>query len=64
MFRKNLVWLKESACLYYFSLFIVSIDDMDKFKEKEITKKRTFTKNTWYNWLINYISKHIKKNLG
>ena len=31
---------------------------MDKLKKKELTKKRTFAKNTWYNWhnwLINYI---------
>ena len=31
---------------------------------KELTKKRTFTKNTWSNWsnwLINYISEPIKK---
>ena len=37
---------------------------MDKFEEKDITKKRTFAKNSWYNWhycLINYISEPIKK---
>ena len=37
---------------------------MDKFQKKELTKKRTFTKKTWYNWydwLINYISEPIKK---
>lgn len=28
----------------------VSIDDIGKSKEKQITKKRTFAKNTWYNW--------------
>ena len=36
----------------------ISINDMDKFEKKELTTKRTFTKNTWYNWydwLINYI---------
>ena len=33
-------------------------------KKKELTKKRTFTKNTshdWYDWLINYIPEPIKK---
>ena len=36
-------------------------------RQKELTKKRTFTKNTWYDqydWLINYIPEHIKKNVG
>ena len=36
---------------------------MDKFKEKEMMKKKTFEKNCWYNWydwLINYILKPIK----
>ena len=36
------------------------------FKEKELTKKRTFTKNTWYewsSWLISFIPDPIKKNL-
>ena len=39
---------------------------MDKFeqKKKELAKKRTFTKKTWYdwfNWLINYIPEPIKQ---
>ena len=32
--------------------------------KKELTKKRTFTKNTWYDWydwLINYIPEPINK---
>ena len=37
----------------------IAINDMDKFEnKKEITKKRTFTKNSrydLYDWLINYI---------
>ena len=40
---------------------------MDKFEKKELTKKRPFTKNIWYDWddwLINYISESIKKTLG
>ena len=39
---------------------IVSIDDMDKFEEKEMKKIRPI-KNTWYNWLINYVPEPIKK---
>ena len=39
---------------------------MDKFKEKDIVKKKIFTKFTWYDWcdwLINYIS-GLKKTVG
>ena len=42
----------------------ISVNDMDKFEIKELVKKRTFTKNTcydWYDWLINYIAEPIKK---
>ena len=38
----------------------MSIDDMGKFEEREI-KKINPIKNTWYDWLINYISKPITK---
>ena len=27
----------------------ISINDIDKFEKKELTKKRIFTKNTWYD---------------
>ena len=36
-------------------------------KNKELKKKRTFTKNTWYDrydWLTNYIPDPIKKAVG
>ena len=36
---------------------------MDKFEEKEIKKIRPM-KNTWYDWLINYIPEPIRKNVG
>ena len=42
----------------------ISINDIDKFEKKELTKKKTFTKNTsydWYNWLI---PEPIKKPVG
>ena len=35
--------------------------------KKELTKKRTFTKNTWcdwYDWLINYNLETIRKTVG
>ena len=37
---------------------------MDKLKDKEITKQGTITKAicfNWYDWLINYIFKPIKR---
>ena len=42
----------------------ISINYMDKFGKKELTKKRAFTENTWYDcydWFINYIPEPIKK---
>ena len=33
---------------------------MDKFEEKEMIKKRTFTKNAWHECLVNYIPQTIK----
>ena len=39
----------------------LSIDDIDKFEEKEITKKRTFEKNTSYDFLTNFI---FEKTVG
>ena len=40
---------------------------MDKFEKKEPTKKRTFTKNNWYDWydwLINFIPEPTIKSKG
>ena len=45
----------------------VSINDMDKFEKKELTKKSTFTKSNWYDWydwLTNYIPEPIKTKKG
>ena len=36
---------------------------MDKFEEKEMKKIRPI-KNTWYDWLINYIFELIRKRAG
>ena len=37
-----------------FKLINISINDMNKFekKKKELTKKRTYIKNTWLDWYI------------
>ena len=45
----------------FFKTINTSIDDMDKFEQKEMMKKRSLTKNTWHNWLYNYIPEPIKK---
>ena len=42
---------------------MVSIDNMDKFEQKEMKKIRLI-KNTWYDWLINYIPEPIRKSVG
>ena len=42
---------------------IVSIDDMNRFEKKEMKKIRP-VKNTWYDWLINYIPEPIRKSVG
>ena len=41
----------------------MSLDDVDKFDQKEMTKTRPI-KNTWYDWLINYIPDPIRKSVG
>ena len=38
----------------------MSIDDMDKFEQREM-KKIGPIKNIWYDWFINYILENIKK---
>ena len=41
---------------------MVSIDDADKFEEKN--KKIRPIKNSWYDWLINYIPDSFRKSIG
>ena len=41
----------------------MSKDEMDKFEQKKMTKIRPI-KNTWYDWLINYIPEPIRKSVG
>ena len=52
------VKIKKEIENLFFKPIIVFIDDMDKFEEKEMKKIRP-VKNTWYDWLINYISDPI-----
>ena len=47
----------------FFKPIMVSIDDMNKFEQKETKKIRPF-KKSWYDWLINYIPDAIRKSVG
>ena len=38
----------------------VSVEDIDKLEQKEMIEKRLLPKNTWYDWLSNYIPELIK----
>ena len=42
---------------------IVFIEAMDRFEEEEMKKLRPI-KNTWYDWLINYVPKPIRKSVS
>ena len=57
------VKIKREIEELFFKSIIVSIDDMDKFELKEMKKIRSI-KNTWYDWLINYIPEPIRKSVG
>ena len=46
-----------------FKPIMVSIDDMDKFEQKEMNKIRRI-KNTGYDLLVNYIPEPIRKSVG
>ena len=54
--------IREDMRELFFKQIIISIDNMDKFGEKQM--KRSFAKSTCYDWLINYIPEPIKKILG
>ena len=55
------VKIKRDKEELFFKLITVSIDDMDKFEQKEIKKIRPI-RNTWYDWLIKLYSWDYKKN--
>ena len=54
------VKIKREIEELFFKPLIMSLDDMDKFEQKEMKKIRLI-KNTWYDWLINYIPEPLKK---
>ena len=61
--RDREVKIKREIQELFPKLIIASIDDMDKFEKKEMKKIRP-VKNTWYDWLINYIPEAIRKRVG
>ena len=55
--------IKREIEKLFLKMTIVSVDDMKKFDQKEM-KERGPIKNTWFDWLINYIFKPIRKSVG
>ena len=49
--------------LFLKQLIVVSIDDIDKFEQKEMKKIRPI-KNSWYNWLFSYIPEPVRTSVG
>ena len=62
MMNRELKNKKETEELLFKSI-IVSINDMGRFEQKEMKRKRPSI-NTWYDWLINYILEPIRKIVG
>ena len=58
--KEREVKIKREIKKLFFKPIIVSIDDMDRFERKEMKKIRPI-KNTWFYWLVNYISNSIKR---
>ena len=52
------VRIKREIEELFFKPVIVSVDDMDRFEKKRNEKNKT--KNTCYDWLINYIPEPIR----
>ena len=58
------VKIKREIEELFFKPIIVSIYNMDRFEKKKEMKKIRSIKNTWYDWLINYIPEPIRKSVG
>ena len=57
------VQIKREIEELFFKPIILSKDDMYRFEQKEMKKTRPI-KNTWYDWLINYIPESIRESAG
>ena len=56
------VKIKRAIEELFFKSIILSIDDMDKFEQKNM-RKISPIKNTWYDWLINYLPELIRTSV-
>ena len=56
------VKIKREIKELFLKPIIMSLDDMDKFEQKEMKKIRP-VKNILYDWLINYIPEPIRKSV-
>ena len=56
------VKIKSEIEELFFKPIIAFTDEMDKFEQKEMKKIRPI-KNTWYDWLIDYIPEPIWKSV-
>ena len=52
--------IKREIVELFIKPIITTKDDVNKFEQKEVKKIRP-SKNTCYNWLINYVSDKKKK---
>ena len=58
------VKIKREIGKLFFKPIIVSKDDMDRFEKKKEMKKIKPIKNTWHDWLVNYIPESIRKSVS
>ena len=54
--------IKREMEQLFFKPIIVSIDDVDKYEQKEMKKIRPIN-NTWHDWLINYTPEPFKDRI-
>lgn len=59
---RNIKIIREIENLF-FKPIITPIEGIDISEEKQMMTERPLVKNTWYNWLLNYIPKPIKIQL-
>ena len=61
--KDRVVKIKKETKELLFKPIIMSIDNVDKFEQKEMKRIRPI-KNTWCDWLISYILESIRKSAG
>ena len=61
--KDRVIKIKKEMDELFIKPNFASIEVMDRFEEEEMKKLRPI-KNTWYDWLINYIPKPIRKSVS